>query len=297
MWINIIDYRGDDTVINSRGDSLFQYRTKYFLRQQDDFYHWKKAGHKFRCFTQHENRNSLFNDYGEYDDVVKIPRGSAAFSRNQVLDYYPVGTWIGIWDNDVSLYWDRLSAHEFVKNLDNICLQAQNNNIKSFVPFNPLVSPYLKNIPNPWTFSPQVVQNALIWCQVDVFRNDETLTTREDYDIGCQITLAGYKTARLENISLRSMVNGKSTIFKVNAYHEEYKKPGPKANPAGLLKWDAQLDRTDKYHQANQEIKSKYNLTLSEIEKRQKVLWIKNNFNKLFEEYNKSKNNFDALFE
>lgn len=279
MWINVIDYRGDETIINSRGDSLFSYRTKYFQRQQEDFEYWKQAGHKFRCFTQHDDDN-----YIGFDDVVKISRGNAAFSRNCVLNYYTKGDWISIWDNDVSLYWDKFNAIKFTLDCENVCKLAEEQNIISFVPFNPLVSPYSKNIPKIWTFNNQIVQNALIFCKILDFRYDENLTTREDYDIGCAMTLAGYKTARLENISLKSMVNGKSTIFTVNAYHEAYKNPGPKANPKGLLKYDAQLDRLEKYKKANEEMEQKYSMSLQQIEIEQRKLWkiTKNNFNELF---------------
>ena len=273
MNINVIDYRGDNTTVNSRGDTLFNYRTRYFLRQQEDFHRWKKAGHKFRCFTQHENRMTFIDDYSEYDDVVKIPRCNAAAARNYVLNYYSKNEWIGIWDNDVSLYWNKLNAEQFPEALNKVCEQADANNIISFVPFNPLVAPYSKKSYEPWTFSPQIVQNALIFCKVLDFRYDEQIETREDYEIACAMTLAGHKTARLENISLQSMVNGKSTIFKVNAYHKAYKKPGPNANPKGLLEWDAQLDRIDKYKIANQQIEEKYKMPIKDIEQLQKKLW------------------------
>lgn len=277
----MIDYRGDDTIINSRGDCLFDYRTKYFLRIQEDFHYWKQWGHKFRCFTQHHQSE----DFKHFDDVVYIPRGNAAASRNQVLDYYKRNSWIAILDNDCSLYFNRLDALDFIKNLDDVISFAEQSNIVSFVPFNPLVQPYPKILPSKWTFQPQVVQNAFIFCKVMDFRYDESLTTREDYDIGCQIIMAGYKCARLANISLRSMVNGKSTIFKVNAYHEQYKKPGPKANPKGLLKWDAQLDRIEKYNNANNEIEQKYQCSQKEIEERLRIMFKPQSktFNTLFE--------------
>ena len=35
MYINIIDYRGDEQVANSLGETLFQYRTRYFVKQQE----------------------------------------------------------------------------------------------------------------------------------------------------------------------------------------------------------------------------------------------------------------------
>jgi hypothetical protein len=268
MYINVIDYRGDDKIINARGDTLFEYRTKYFLRMQKEFGYWKQHGHKFRCFTQHND-----NNYDEFDDVVKIARGNAAFSRNQVLNFYRKDLWIAILDNDCSLYWDKLDAKEFVQNVEQVIDIAEEQKITSFVPFNPLVQPYLKKTPAKWSFKPQLVQNAFVFCKVDDFRNDETLTTCEDLDIGCQMALAGRRVAKLENISLRSMVNGKSTIFHVNAYHKDYDNLNPNANAKGLLKYDAQLDRKDKYQMAKREIEDKYKMTIEEISIRHKLLW------------------------
>jgi len=105
----------------------------------------KKHGHKFRCFTQHDNRNDIINDYSEFNDVVKIPRGNAASSRNLVLDYYSKDEWIGIWDNDATVYFDKLDTKNFIRDLDAICQEAEQLAISSFVPFNAQQAPYPLN--------------------------------------------------------------------------------------------------------------------------------------------------------
>ena len=274
MWINIIDYRGDETVINSRGDSLFQYRTKYFLRQQTDFHHWKKAGHKFRCFTQHESRNPLFNDYGEYDDVVKIPRSNAPQARNYVLNYYSKDEWIGVWDNDATLYWDKLESRKFPSQLDNICQQAQSNRIVSFIPFNAQQAPYPKNVKTAWTFKPKLEQKGtMLFLQVGDWRFDESMDALEDLEFACSLISQGYKFAQCEQVSLKEMVHGKSTVFQVNSYHKEYKKPGPNANPDGLLEWDAQIDRTEKYKKNIEYIELKLGSNIKTLREQHKNLW------------------------
>jgi len=276
MWINIIDYRGDDTVINSRGDSLFNYRTNYFLRQQSDFHYWKSAGHKFRCFTQHDNRNALFDDYSEYDDVVKIPRGNAASSRNQVLKYYPQGTWLGVWDNDASLYFDKLESRRFVQELDLVCQQAKSQDITSFVPFNAQQSPYPTNPQPAWTFKPKLEQKGtMIFLEVSDWRFDESMDALEDLEFACRLSLQGHKFAQCQQVSLKEMVHGKSTIFQVNAHHKEYKKPGPNASPNGLLEWDAQIDRADKYKKNMDYIETKLGHTIKDLREQHKAIWAK----------------------
>ena len=274
MWINIIDYRGDETVINTRGDSLFQYRTKYFLKQQDDFHHWKKAGHKFRCFTQHKNRNPLFDDYADYDDVVKIPRGNAAFSRNNVLNFYPKEEWIGIWDNDASLYFDKLESYKFIVELEQVCSQAQAQGIVSFIPFNAQQSPYPKNPKPCWTFKPKLDQKGtMLFLQVKDWRFDESMDALEDLEFACSLINQGYKFAQCEQVSLKEYVNGKSTIFVVNEHHKAYKKPGPKASPNGLKQWDAQIDRIEKYKKNIEYIESKLGSDIKTLREQHKKLW------------------------
>lgn len=271
MWINIIDYRGDDTVINTRNETLFEYRTRYFFKIQEDFYHWKKHGHKFRCFTQHQNRNPIIDDYNEFDDVIQIPRGNAASSRNQVLDYYAKGEWIGIWDNDASVYFDKLDTKNFIKDLDAICQEADSLGISSFVPFNAQQAPYPKN-PKRW--KPKLEQKTTqLWCKVADWRFDQSLECLEDLEFACRLSQQGYKFAQTELCSLKEYVNGKSTIFQVNNYHQAYKNPGAKANPKGLLQWDAQLDRNDKYSQAKTQIETKLGDTIVNIKQQHKLLW------------------------
>jgi len=273
MWINIIDYRGDDTIINTRNETLFNYRTRYLFRIQEDFYHWKKHGHKFRCFTQHDNRNDIINDYSEFNDVVKIPRGNAASSRNLVLDYYSKDEWIGIWDNDASVYFDKLDTKNFIRDLDAICQEAEQLAISSFVPFNAQQAPYpLK--PKRW--KPKLEQKTTqLWCCVDDWRFDDTLECLEDLEFACRLALQGKKFAQTELCSLKEYVNGKSTIFVVNEHHKAYKKPGPGANPNGLKQWDAQLDRVEKYDRAKQQIETKLGYTIKEIKEIHKKLWEK----------------------
>lgn len=285
MWINVIDYRGDDTIINTRGDSLFKYRTNYFHKQQEDFTIWKEAGHKFRCFTQHINTNDLIDDFWAFDEVVRIPRGNAAQSRNYVLDYYCLGDWIGIWDNDASLYFDRLESRRFVTELDLICKLAEEQNISSFVPFNAQQSPYPKKPKPAWTFKPKLEQKGtMLFVKVDSWRFDVNMTALEDLEFAARLAKENKKFAMCEQVSLKELVNGKSTIFQVNAYHSEYKNPGPNANPKGLLQWDAQLDRKYKYEQNKSYIENKLKMSLEDIKKIHKSNWlIKSDYNKLFE--------------
>lgn len=277
----MIDYRGDETIINSRGDCLFDYRTKYFLRIQEDFHYWKQWGHKFRCFTQHHQSK----DFKHFDDVVYIPRGNAAASRNQVLDYYKRNSWIAIWDNDATLYWDKLDSKLFPSELDAVCDLADKENIISFIPFNSQQSPYPKQIKDRWTFKPQIAQKGTMMFikNIDCYF-DETMTALSDLERACRLVLLGYKTAICEQISLNELDNGKSTIFKVNAYHEQYKKPGPKANPKGLLKWDAQLDRNEKYKKNILYIENKLG-SIENIKNQHKILWnpLQTTFSSFFE--------------
>ena len=274
MWINIIDYRGDNTIISSNNTTLFNFRTRYFFRMQDDFAIWKRSGHKFRCFTQHQNRNQFVNDYWAFDDVVPIPRGNAAHSRNCVLDFYNQGEWTGIWDNDATLYFDKLLSDKFVQELESICLLAQQQNIFGIVPFNAQQSPYPKTIPKDWTFKPQFLKGTMMFLHVTQERFDEQkILTIDDIEYSARLALQGKKFAQCPQASLKELVMGKSTVFMVNAYHSAYKNPGPNANPQGLIKWDAQLDRKDQYAISNTYIEQKLGLTMQEIKKQHLKLW------------------------
>ena len=285
MWINIIDYRGDDTVINSRGDSLFNYRTKYFLRQQDDFKYWKAHGHQFRCFTQHND-----NSFNHFDHVVKIPRCHTAQARNYVLDFIQNSNedWFGLWDNDTTLYWDRLSSKIFPRDIDQVNQLASEQDIIGYVPFNPGAGPY-QQVEAGWTFKPTIQMKGTMMFlrnpnQYGNTRFNEQISTMDDLEWAVNLTKQDKKFAIIEQVSLNELVNGKSTIFTVNAYHEGYKKPGPNANPKGLLKWDAQLDRNEKYKIARKEIEKLHNLTMDEAAFRQRKLWhVPTTFNSLFE--------------
>lgn len=271
MNINIIDYRGDDTIISSRGDKLFQYRTKYFHRIQEDFKPWRDAGHTFTCYTQHTNQNDLFDDYWGFDSVVQTARMSAPQARNCVLDNSTKGEWIGIWDNDASVYLDRLDTRNFIKNLDTIAQEADTQGIVSFVPFNAQQAPYPKT-PKRWR--PRVEQKGtMLFLKVMDWRYDETFECLEDLENALRLTQLGYKTAQTELCSLKEYVCGKSTIFTVNAYHSAYKKPGPGANPKGLIKYDAQLDRVEKYTRAKQQMETKLGDSIKNIKQQQRDLW------------------------
>lgn len=275
MWINIIDYRGDDSIINSRGDTLFNYRTRYFLKQQEDFHYWKSAGHKFRSFTQHTNRNPWINDYDAYDDVVHTPRGNPAQARNRVLNYYAKNEWIGIWDNDATLYWDKLESGAFPGQLETICEQAQRGRIASFVPFNAQQAPYPKNAKTAWTFKPQLEQKGtMLFLQVGEWRFDESMDALEDLEFACSLIGQGYKFAQCEQVSLKEMVHSKSTVFQVQPHHKPYKKPGAGANPQGLREWDAQQDRANKYKKNMDYIETKLGMDIKTLKQQHKKLWL-----------------------
>jgi|DEB0MinimDraft_6_1074348.scaffolds.fasta_scaffold02685_5 hypothetical protein len=270
MNINVIDYRGDATIINTRGDSLYQYRTKYFHKMQEDFAPWKQAGHRFHCFTQHDNHH-IIDDFWNFDTVTRIDRCNAATARNRVLDAYPKDEWIGIWDNDASVYLDRLDTRNFIKDVDNICKEAESKGIVSFVPFNAQQSPYPKK-PKRWR--PRVEQKGtMMFLRVMEWRYDEGLDCLEDLENALRLSQQGHLFAQTELCSLKEYVQGKSTIFKVNAQHQAYKNPGPNANPQGLKKWDAQLDRVEKYAVARAHIETKLGDTIDRIKKQHKALF------------------------
>jgi hypothetical protein len=281
MYINIIDYRGDNKVINSRGDILFDYRTKYFLQIQQDFDIWKKNGHRFRCFTQHHTDTH----FDGFDEVINIPQGNAAQSRNHVLNYYPISEWISIWDNDATLYFDKLESRRFVSEVDLVCQLAEQQDILSFVPFNAQQAPYPQNPKPAWTFKPKLEQKGtMLFLKTGDWRFDEKMTALEDLEYACRLSLQGKKFAQCEQVSLKECVHGKSTIFEINAYHRNYNKLGSNANPKGLLKWDAQLDRTEKYKTNIAYIEQKLGLTLKQLRDTHKKIWnnTNNTYHKLF---------------
>lgn len=284
MWINIIDYRGDDTVINSRGDSLFQYRTHYFRKQQEDFYRWQQQGHKFRCWTQHKDDN-----HGEFDDVIRTSRKTAAQARNEILNHYSKDTWIGIWDNDSTLYWDKLSSNLLPQELQQLCNQADCENIIGLIPFNSQQSPYPKIVPERWTLKPKLEQKgSMLFVKVTEHRYDNDMMALGDCEYAYRLSQLGYKFSMIEQASLNEYQSDKSTIFQVNAYHQQYKKPGPNANPKGLLKWDGGYDRKEKYQQWTNYIENKLGKTIKQLREEHKLLWKQKNnqFEELFQEIN-----------
>lgn len=269
MWINIIDYRGDGTTVNSRGDNLFDYRTKYFLRQQKDFDLWKKWGHKFRCFTQHND-----NNFSKFDSVVSIPRSTAPQARNYVHDYYPQNTWIGLWDNDATLYWKKLNSQSVPQQLDAITEICEQQDIHAWVPFNAQQSPYPKTVPKDWSFKPTIqLKGTMTFVKTSDLRHNEAEPSRDDVEYAFELTRRSKKVGMLEQASLNELVTGKSTVFKINAHYEAYKNPGPNANQLGLLKWDAQLSRRDEYLRADKQWIQRYGMGLRDFQELQRKLW------------------------
>lgn len=212
MWINIIDYRG------SEDTELFNKRTEIFLKQQQDFSIWKQSGHKFKCFTQHDCPDNIY--YG-FDQVIKIPRGNASQSRNYVLDNYAIDTWIGIWDNDATLYFDKLSSRQFIKDLDSIIIpQVNKHGLSGFIPYNPQQAPYY--------FRCVIEQKTtMIWLKVNEHRYDKSLTILEDWEYAYRLAKQGHIFGQSEDISLKEYALAVSTIFnntKDEGKYEERKR-------------------------------------------------------------------------
>ena len=283
MIICVNDYRGDDTVINSRGDSLYNYRTHYFHRIQQDFNRWQQWGHEFWCYTQHPNSR----DFQQFDRVIPVERNPVAQAKNVILDdLYSQGIdWCGIWDNDSTLYWDKHRSQQLPKQLERVCELAQEQNIWSFVPFNPQQAPYQTPDVTQWTFKPTIqMKGSMTFLRVHEQRYNTEVTTMDDLVYAIDLTRQERRCGMLEQAVLNELVNGKSTIFTVNAYHEQYKNPGPRANPKGLLKWDAQLSRNEQYIQAHKDIEQLYGTSWGDWQTRQRMLWrIPETFNELFE--------------
>ena len=279
MNIYVTDYRGDDTVINSRGDTLYNYRTVYFHKFQQEFSRWQKHGHRFICYTQHTQ--GLLDDYPCFDEVVQVPRARTEVAKNRILDDVEASgdDWFGIWDNDATLYWNRLRSEQLPQELDLVCEKAEEQNIVAFVPFDSSKAPYSTvQDTTQWQFKPTVNLRSTMMFQ----RNPGVLSSQRcptqftasfDLAYAYELTSQGHRLGMLQQASLREMGNNKSTIFEVSARHEQYKKPGPNANPLGLLQWDGQVDRKDKYKQAQQEFKQHYGLTNRDYIKLQRSLW------------------------
>lgn len=222
MDINVIDYRGDnETIVNAKGETLFQARTKIFLKQQQDFAIWKQSGHKFKCYTQHKDKAE---NYYAFDEVIEIPRGNAAQSRNRVLDSYTNGQWISIWDNDATLYFEKLSSRQFIKDLDSIIIpQVEKQGLSGFIPYNPQQAPYPIKPKPPYTFRCKIEQKTtMIWLKVNEHRYNETLTILEDWEYAYRLALQGHIFAQSEDISLKEYALAMSTIFDNNKEGGKY---------------------------------------------------------------------------
>lgn len=270
MWINVIDYRGDNTVINNKGNTLYEKRTEIFLKQQADFAIWKQHGHKFRCFTQHND-----NQYQEFDDVVYINRGNASESRNQVLDYYPQGSWISIWDNDATLYFDKLASRKFIEDLDTVIIPlADKYNFSGFIPYNPQQAPYPKPAQPPYTFKYKIEQKTtMLWLKVTEHRYDTSLTILEDWEYAFRMAIEGHIFAQSQDISLKEYALSVSTIFDNNKQGGKYE------------------ERKRQYAIAKQQVQDKLTMRMEEIRKLHRAnyqrLTTMNNYEKLFVEENK----------
>jgi len=289
MNINIIDYRGDNTIANSRGDSLFDYRTRYFIKQQQDFHHWQKHGHKFICFTQHHDDDN----FDGFDGVVPIARGTCDQSRNAVFEYYKHKSicdweWMGLWDNDSTLYWNKYNSSLVPEKLDEICAQAKQQGIAGWVPFNPQQSPYVDVDLDIWSFKPTLhLKGSMMFLHNEHQMYDTSFAYHGgDLRYAIELTRKGKKCAWLEQVVLNEMTTAKSTVFQINAYHEEYKNPGPNANPKGLLKWDSTIARKERLKVHFDHIKTTTGLTVQDWQKRQRNLWKSDGttYTQLFEE-------------
>lgn len=220
MIINVIDYRGvKGEVINTKGETLYDYRTRYFKAMQDDFKIWKEHGHTFRCWTQHQINDT---DFTEFDDVIEVPRGNASESRNRVLDAYPIDEWVTIWDNDATLYFKQLHSRRFVEELDKVLELADERKIRAFIPFNPQQSPYPKVLEPDFTFKPTLeLKGTMFWVKNTHHRFDVTLPALEDHEFAWKLVLDNYRVARLQELSLKEYAMNTSTIFEKKSSNEE----------------------------------------------------------------------------
>ena len=202
MIINIIDYRGSDPL-------LFEKRTEKFLQIQNDFVHWRPY-HQFVCWTQHDDISNMHS----FDLIKKIPRSSAAEARNHVLGYYAKNTWIGLWDNDATLYWNRLKSKDFPRDVDLVLSLADQKKLVAFVPFDPRQCPYPDTIAEDWTFrSTNILKGTMIYLKINEIRFDTTMSAMSDSEYACHQTSLGRKIGRLEQISLNEISPSVSTIF------------------------------------------------------------------------------------
>jgi hypothetical protein len=289
MLILVNDYRGDHTQINSRGDTLYQHRTRYFLKMQQDFAVWQRHGHHFICFTQHTDSAPQ-----QFDLVIPVPRNTVAHARNVMLDWLQQqrikDDWIGLWDNDVTLYWPRLQNARVPKELHMICRSAQDQNIHAWVPMNPQHTPY-RDRPQDWQFQPTIQMKG----SMTFIRNPSTtkpqrfntsVTTMDDLVWAIEQTQRGNKVAILQQASLNELVKDKSTIFRVEPHRVPYKRPGARANPLGLTHYDGQRHRLEQFGKAEREIALWTGRTLQDWQHTQRQLWQQKNntYERLFQE-------------
>lgn len=289
MLILVNDYRGDHTQINSRGDTLYQHRTRYFLMMQKDFALWQQHGHRFICFTQHTDSAPQ-----QFDSVIPTPRNTVAHARNVMLDWLQQQNiqddWIGLWDNDVTLYWPRLQNARVPKELHEICRSAQNLGIHAWVPTNPQHTPY-KDRPQDWQFQPTIqMKGSMMFIRnpatTQSQRFNTSVTTMDDLVWAIEQTQRGNKVAILQQASLNELVKDKSTIFRVEPHRVPYKRPGKGANPLGLTQWDGQRHRKEQFGKAEREIALWTGRTLQDWQKTQRQLWQQKNntYERLFQE-------------
>ena len=270
MRIAVIDWRGDGTAINSRGDSLFNYRTKYFHRQQEDFARWQLHGHTLHCFTQHDVR-AVIDDWWAFDEVIPCTRASQCEARNQVLAWATPGEWIGCWDNDATLNWHKMWSADLPDQLEFVCEQAQDDGIGAWMPFNAQQSPYPKLPASEWLFEPTIkLKGTMMFLAVTDVRFDEDITCWEEVDYATQLMMQGVKTARLQQAALRELVEWKSTLFDVNCAHPEY---GARPLMKNQNKWDTQWSRQDAYAKAKQQIEAKWHTSMRDLAHKHKQLW------------------------
>jgi len=212
MWINVIDYRGDE------GTPLYEKRTNNLMKMQMDFSRWQEHGHQFRCFTQHKINDT---DFVNYDDVIEIERGNASYARNTVLDFYKKDEWIGVWDNDATLYWEKLKSAVFPGELDNIC---ENNRLHCFLPIWSGFMPYSAAIQmtikstyskNGFSFTPSPrIKGTMFFTKVCDIRFDVNTRYGEDVEFGIRLTLDNKLCGFINEVSLNEYGGLSTTTAK-----------------------------------------------------------------------------------
>jgi hypothetical protein len=217
---------------------------------QEDFHLWKQHGHTFHCWTQHKNRTQFIDDYWAFDQVTEIPRSSAPEARNFILNSLPIDTWCAIWDNDTTLYWDKLNSKQFPRLLISLTDHCDQENIRIFQPFNSQQSPYPKKITTDFKTAKKI-KGTQIYLKTTAIRF-QMLPAFEDWAFGLDHMQAGYKLATCMQASLREFQTDKSTIFGVNVNSQHWDEN------QHLHPWDGELERRRIYAEAKQIIIDKY---------------------------------------